>query len=162
MSETLIQLASFLLLILGVCLVVAVVGLLLIAKSIRNIRVPRDADFFTTMHYIPLTLVVLLDLLDFALDIFSAPIAWILLDRMGLPNLRNKAALEAIIPATGPIPTFTLAWFLARLLNLGESPDVPHAGGRESRRYIEGSRSAYDQYEAKRRRPPVRVIDMDE
>ncbi|HRH41624.1 MAG TPA: hypothetical protein PKY82_08275, partial [Pyrinomonadaceae bacterium] len=52
-------------------------------------------------------------------DIFSAPIMWMVLDRMGLPNLRNKATIEALIPITNVIPTFTVSWFAARLLNLG-------------------------------------------
>src|SRR6185295_6974340 len=80
------------------------------------------ADFFTTMRYVPLGLVVLLDLLDFGLDLFSAPFIWIALDRMGLPNLRNKATIGALIPITNVVPTFTLCWFAARLLDLGEPP----------------------------------------
>jgi hypothetical protein len=39
---------------------------------------------------------------------------------MGLPNLRNKATVEALIPFTNVIPTFTVSWFAARLLNLGD------------------------------------------
>lgn len=158
MNELFTQFLTFLLLAMGICFVLAVIGLALIARSIRNIHVPRDADFFTTMRYIPLTLVVLLDMLDFALDIFSAPIAWIVLDRMGLPNLRNKATLEAIIPATGPLPTFTIAWFLARMFNLGELQR--YATVRHSRRTLEEPHHAYPQQE--RRRPPARTIDMDD
>jgi hypothetical protein len=93
-----------------------------LARGIRRLRIPPDADFFTTMRHIPLALVIALDLLDFGLDIFSAPIIWIALDRMGLYNLRNKATIEAIIPFTNVIPTFTVSWFAARLLNLGEPP----------------------------------------
>lgn len=106
--------------IMGASVVVAAGGLLLIMRSIRRLNIPREADFFTTMRLVPLALVVLLDLLDFGLDVFSAPVSWIILDRMGLPSLRNRAAIEALIPITGPIPTFTLAWIGARLLNLGE------------------------------------------
>ena len=40
----------------------------------------------------------------------------------GLPNLRNKATLEALVPFTNVIPTFTVSWFAARLLNLGGTP----------------------------------------
>lgn len=104
----------------GAALVVALIGLLLMVRQIRRLRVPPRAGFFATMHYIPLTLVVLLDLLDFGLDIFAAPISWIILDRMGLRSLRNKAAIEALIPFTQPIPTFTLSWVAARLLQLGD------------------------------------------
>jgi hypothetical protein len=104
------------------CVVIGLVGLFALTRSIRRLRVPSNADFFTTMRYIPLPLVILLDLLDFGLDIFSAPIIWIALDRMGLPNLRNKATIEALIPFTNVIPTFTVSWFVARLLNLGDLP----------------------------------------
>lgn len=120
MDESLWNLLSTLLLLMGVAVVVALVGLLLLVRSIRRLRVPPEAGFFTTMRYVPLPLVILLDLLDFGLDIFSAPIMWVVLDRMGLPNLRNKATIEALIPLTNVIPTFTVSWFAARLLNLGD------------------------------------------
>jgi hypothetical protein len=86
------------------------------------------------MRYVPLVLVILLDLLDFGLDIFSAPVSWLILDRMGLPNLRNKATIEALIPITGAIPTFTISWFAVRLLNLGDTDvlsSVEHYASRE-------------------------------
>jgi len=89
-------------------------------KQIKRLEVPPDAGFFATMHYVPLLLVVLLDLLDLGFDIFAAPVAWLILDRMGLQSLRNRAAVEALIPFTQPIPTFTLAWLLARLLKIGQ------------------------------------------
>jgi hypothetical protein len=138
------------LILMGASVAIASVGLIALARSIRRLRIPPDADFFTTMRYIPLTLVIVLDLLDFGLDIFSAPIIWIALDRMGLYNLRNKATIEALVPFTNVIPTFTASWFAARLLNLGEPP------------------WPYEQsYWAERparplpRRPP-RIIDMDD
>lgn len=118
------ELLRWLLIAMGIALVIAVLGLFIIARSIRRLRVPLDADFFTTLRYVPLSLTVLLDLLDFGLDIFAAPVSWIVLDRMGLRGLRNKAAIEALIPFTQPIPTFTLAWIMARLLNLGVTPDA--------------------------------------
>ena len=120
MSDTLGNLLTIVLLLMGASVLIATIGLLLMARKIRRLDIPPDADFFTTMRYIPLSLVILLDLLDFGLDIFSAPFMWIALDRMGLYNLRNKATIEAIIPATNVIPTFTVSWFAARLLNLGE------------------------------------------
>ena len=126
----------------AVALVIAAIGLALIWRRVQRLRVPHDADFFTTMRHVPLTLTVLLDLLDFGLDIFAAPISWIVLDRLGLRGLRNKAAIEALIPFTQPIPTFTLGWLAARFLNLGDPP------GRQ-RRVIEG-----EYYEAPRRRLP--------
>src|SRR5215475_13917862 len=147
MDASLWRILTTLGLIMAACVVIASIGLFALVRTIRRLRVPPNADFFTTMQYIPLPLVVLLDLLDFGLDIFSAPIIWIALDRMGLPSLRNKATIEALIPFTNVIPTFTVCWFAARLLNLG-SPLLP---------------SAYDQWghsPARGRREPE-IIDVD-
>jgi hypothetical protein len=160
MTETLWQIIQSLLLVLGVCLAIAVTGLVLLIRSIRRIRVPRDADFFTTMRYVPLPLVILLDLLDLSLDIFAAPIAWIVLDRMGLPNLRNKAAVEALIPFTGPIPVFTLTWLMARIMDLGEPPGTRRPYPRPIRRTLEdypASRGYSDQH----RPSKPQIIDME-
>lgn len=134
MPEGFSDLIFWLLVAMGVALAVAVVGLALIWRSIKGLRVPESAGFFATMHYIPLALVVLLDLLDFGLDIFAAPISWIVLDRLGLKGLRNKAAIEALIPFTQPIPTFTLGWVSARVLHLGDDalPQVIEGEARES------------------------------
>jgi hypothetical protein len=106
----------------GIALALAVAGLAIIWRQLRQLHVPPTAGFFATMHYVPLSLVILLDLLDFGLDVFAAPISWIVLDRLGLKSLRNKAALEALIPFTQPIPTFTISWVAARTLNLGDEP----------------------------------------
>lgn len=108
--------------VLATCIVVALVGLLAMVQRIRRLNIPPDADYFTTLRYVPLGLVILLDLLDAGLDILAAPISWIILDRMGLRGLRNKAAVEALVPFTQVIPTFTLSWIAARTLNLGEQP----------------------------------------
>ncbi len=159
--DTLIQILIVLVVLMVISLMVAVAGLLAMVRSIRNIRVPRDADFFTTMRFVPLTLVILLDLLDFALDVFSAPVTWIVLDRMGLPNLRNKATIEAIIPATGPIPTFTIAWLLARLFDLGIPPGAWPPSARYPRYVVEDEYHSYPVAE-QRRRPSTRIVDMDE
>lgn len=110
----------WLLIAMGIALTIAAVGLALTWRSIRRLNVPPSAGFFATMHYVPLTLVVLLDLLDFGLDIFAAPVSWLVLDRLGLKGLRNKAALEALVPFTQPIPTFTIAWIATRTLGLGD------------------------------------------
>jgi hypothetical protein len=162
MGDALLQFFWIILLAMGTLAVLAIVGLMLVARSLRNIRVPPGADFFATMHYVPLTLVVLLDLLDLALDVFSAPISWIILDRMGLSSLRNIAAVEGLIPLTGPIPTLTVSWLLARLLGLGSfagygaqaaQPATRHGG------YLDDERYDYDT--RPRRRRPV-IIDVDE
>ena len=109
-----------------IALVLAVLALVAAIRKLRRIRLPADADFFTAVRAVPLSLMVGLDLLDLALDVFSAPIMWVILNRTGLQALRNTAAIEALIPITGPIPTLTLAWFAARLFNLGRAydPDV--------------------------------------
>jgi hypothetical protein len=140
-NETLGNFFFWLLVAMGVALVVAVVGLALSWRSIRRLGVPERAGFFESMHYLPLGLVVLLDLLDFGLDIFAAPVSWLLLDRLGLKGLRNKAAIEALIPFTQPIPTFTLSWIAARYFNVGDEL-LPGAG-----RVIEG--------EARETQPPL-------
>lgn len=104
-------------------LVLAVVVLGIAMRKLRRIRIPADADFFTAVRAVPFSLVVGLDLLDLALDVFSAPIMWMILDRTGLKALRNTAAFEALIPITGPIPTMTIAWLAARAFNLGRVYD---------------------------------------
>ena len=48
---------------------------------------------------------------------------WYILDRLNLKALRNVATFEAFVPFTGPIPTLTVSWFLARRLNLGQPQD---------------------------------------
>lgn len=109
-----------------IALVLAAVVLTYAIRKLRRIRLPADADFFTAVRAVPLSLVIGLDLLDLALDVFSAPIMWVILNRTGLQALRNTAAIEALIPVTGPIPTMTIAWFAARLFKLGRvyDPDV--------------------------------------
>lgn len=119
----LIDLLKILGLLMLTALILGVAVLAVAVRKLRRIRLPADADFFTAVRAVPLSLVVGLDLLDFALDVFSAPIMWVLLNRTGLQALRNTAAFEALIPVTGPIPTMTIAWLAARLLNLGRTYD---------------------------------------
>lgn len=153
MNESLWSIITTLGMIMAVCVVIALIGLFALIRSVRRLRVPVQADFFTTMRYVPLSLVILLDLLDFGLDIFSAPIMWIVLERMGLPNLRNKATIEALIPFTNVIPTFTASWFAARLLNLGNQSWDDALDWRDPR--DEGMARTLP-----RRRPTI--IDMDD
>ncbi len=112
---------------LGILALIAVtlsaIVLLVAYRKLRRLRVPPDADFFTTLRVVPLSLVVGLDLLDLGLDVLSSPIIWYILGRFHLKALRNVATFEAILPFTGPIPTLTLAWWAARRLNLGEPQD---------------------------------------
>lgn len=87
-----------------------------VLARIRRIRMPPEADFMTALQLTPLSVVVLLDLLDFSLDIFAAPFAWALLGRLGLKPLRRVTVVEALIPGTQVLPTMTLAWLVARLV----------------------------------------------
>jgi hypothetical protein len=72
---------------------------------------------------VPLSLVVILDLLDFGLDVFATPITWVVLSRYRLNALRNVAAVEDLIPGTQIIPTMTLCWLAVRVLGLGHPAD---------------------------------------
>ena len=121
--------------VLKVVTVVAVVALILSAlalawafRALRRVRLrlAPNSDFFTTLRAVPLSLVVGLDLLDLALDVFSAPIIWFILNRYNLQALRNVATIEALIPISAPIPTLSIAWLAARIFNLGapHDPDV--------------------------------------
>ena len=106
-----------------VALILAAVILTFAIRKLRRIRLPPDADFFTAIRAVPLSLVVGLDLLDLGLDTLSAPIIWFILNRTGLQALRNVASFEAFLPFTGPIPTLTLAWIAARTFKLGKPSD---------------------------------------
>ena len=104
-------------------LVGLVLALLLFAyvlRKIQKIDVPANAGFTETLRYTPFAVVLLIDLLDLALDILAAPFSWIILDRLGLRALRAVSAIEALIPFTQPIPTMTLCWLFVRLF-----PNIP-------------------------------------
>jgi len=99
-----------------VSLVLAGALIALTYRRLKRIYIPPDADFFTTLRHVPLSLVLFLDLLDFGLDFFSVPIAWVILGKLGLQSLRGVAVVEEVIPGTQFLPTMTAAWFAARLL----------------------------------------------
>ncbi|RMD73878.1 MAG: hypothetical protein D6823_12505 [Chloroflexi bacterium] len=120
MSDQLMTIVGWLLIAMLSGLILAGIVLWLIWQRLRSLQVPPDAGFFTTMHYIPIALPIVLDLLDFGLDILAMPVSWLILDRLGLRGLRNKAAIEALIPFTQPIPVFTLGWLIARLTGVGK------------------------------------------
>ncbi len=82
---------------------------------VRRINVPAGADFLTTLRATPLSVVLLLDALDMALDVFSAPISWIILGRLGLGALRGVTVVKDLVPFTQFIPAMTVAWILARV-----------------------------------------------
>jgi hypothetical protein len=114
--ETWRALGIYFLAAMAVSLLLSLLLLLLVMRKVRHIDVPPDAGFAETLLHTPFLVVVLIDLLDFALDFLAAPIAWIILDRLGLKALRGVSAVEAAIPLTQGIPTMTLSWFGARLL----------------------------------------------
>jgi hypothetical protein len=112
----------------GTALLLALVVGTYVFTSIRRINLPPGADTLTALRMTPLSVVILLDLLDLGLDFFSAPFAWIILTKLGLGPLRGVTVAESLIPGTGAIPTMTVAWVLARFFRR----DVP--GGQVVRR----------------------------
>jgi hypothetical protein len=112
------QLRTFLLIFAGLAalsLVAATLLALLTYRQLRHLRLPADADFMTCLRTVPISVVIILDLLDFGLDVFSAPIAWVMLGKLGLQGLRGVAILEELIPGTQLLPTMTLTWIGIRL-----------------------------------------------
>jgi hypothetical protein len=87
----------------------------LAARQLRRIHIPAGADFTETLRRTPLLLVMGLDLLDLSLDFLSAPIAWIILDRLGLKALRGISVVQAAVPGTQMVPMMTLTWLAVRL-----------------------------------------------
>jgi hypothetical protein len=102
----------------GLTLSLAVLGWVL--WRVRKIQLPVGADALTALRMTPLAVVILLDLLDLSLDIFSAPVSWTILGYLGLSPLRGVTVVESLIPGTQLVPTMTLAWLAARWL--GRTP----------------------------------------
>jgi len=96
-------------------LAAAILLILVTYQRLRRLSLPFDANFTTCLRTVPITVVIILDLLDFGLDVFSAPVAWILLGKLGLQGLRGITVLEELIPGTQFLPTMTLAWIGIRL-----------------------------------------------
>ena len=116
MNETIQTFALYLGISMLVALTLALLLLVFVWRQVKRIDVPSDATFSETLRHTPLSVVILIDLLDFGLDFLAAPFAWIILDRLGLKALRGISAIEAAIPFTQGIPTMTLCWLGARLL----------------------------------------------
>jgi hypothetical protein len=106
----LILLASML-----VGLTLAALILWIAARQLRRIHIPTGADFTETMRHTPLLVVLGVDLLDLSLDFLSAPIAWVILDRLGLKALRGISVVQAAVPGTQILPLMTLTWIAVRL-----------------------------------------------
>ena len=100
----------------GSGLVLSFLLLLWVIWQVRRIELPINADFMTALRATPFVVVLLLDLLDFSLDLFGAPVAWIVLTRLGLGPLRGVTIVEQLIPGTQLLPTMTIAWLIARLV----------------------------------------------
>ena len=135
LPEGLRELLAFFAVVSAVALVAALVLGLLLWRRLRKLQVAPGAGFWETLRAVPVGLVVLLDLLDLSLDVLSTPIVWWLLGRLNLRALREVASVEALIPFTGPLPTMTICWVVARMSpSLGGPP--PGGGGR----VLEGER----------------------
>lgn len=129
------------LLIIVVCMGAALIGaialLVVAARQIANMDIPEDADFFTTLQHVPITVPLALDLLDMAFDIFAAPISWIVLELLGLQALQMITVFEGLVPGTQLIPTLTIAWFVSK--------------GMKNKKPTK-TRSALEQYQLERQR----------
>jgi hypothetical protein len=99
----------------GTALLLAFVVGVYVFTKIKRINLPPGADTLTALRMTPLSVVILLDLLDLGLDFFAAPFAWVILSKLGLGPLRGVTVAESLIPGTGAIPTMTAAWVLARV-----------------------------------------------
>lgn len=114
-ETTLKQIVSLVLLLLGSGFVLCVVLAVWVLRRVQSIHLRAGTGFVGALRATPLAVVVLLDLLDFTLDIFSAPFTWALLSRLGLAPLRTVTVVESLIPGTQLLPTMTAAWLLVRL-----------------------------------------------
>ncbi len=118
--NTQIDLGPLITIILAVSAAALLLSLLLIGWllwRIKRINLPPGADMLDALRAAPLSVVIVLDLLDLALDIFSAPITWVLLTRLGLAPLRWVAVIKDLIPFSAWLPLMTLAWIGVRLLD---------------------------------------------
>lgn len=104
-----------LLTLMGVALILALLLLFIVWRQVKRIHIPPDATFGETLLVTPFLVVLMIDLLDFALDFLAAPISWIILDRLGLKALRGVSVVETLIPFTQAIPTMMIAWIWVRL-----------------------------------------------
>jgi hypothetical protein len=112
------QLQTFGLILLGSMLVgLTLAGLMfwVAARQLRRIHIPAGADFTETLRHTPLLVVIAVDLLDLSLDFLSVPIAWVILDRLGLKALRGISVVQAAVPGTQVLPLMTLTWLAVRL-----------------------------------------------
>lgn len=118
-GETTIELVDVLRIagiVISISAVLSIIMAIWVVRRIRRINLPPDADAITALQLTPLSVVVLLDLLDFTFDFLSAPISWAILGYLGLKPLRGVTIVESIIPGTQAIPTMTIGWIIVRLV----------------------------------------------
>ena len=96
-------------------LALSLIMLVWVVRRVKRIQLPANADALTALRSTPISIVILLDLLDLTLDFLSAPFSWVLLGYLGLQPLRAVTTVEAFIPGTQFLPTMTAAWIVARL-----------------------------------------------
>ncbi len=87
--------------------------------KIRKINIPAGTDFFDALRATPLSVVILLDVLDLSLDIFSAPVTWLVLSKLGLQPLRTVSVVKDLIPIPGleALPMMTVSWFIVNKID---------------------------------------------
>lgn len=113
---TLTTIITVLLTMFGIGIVLSLLLLAWVLFRVKRANLAQNAGFITTLRQTPLSVVLLLDALDFALDFLSAPFAWVLLGYLGLKSLRTVTVIESFIPFSDVIPTMTIAWILVRLI----------------------------------------------
>jgi hypothetical protein len=94
------------------------------ARQIRKINIPPNAGLVQTLRLMPLAVAIAIDLLDLSLDLLAAPLAWLVLDRLGLTALRGLAAIQALIPGTQMIPVLTILWVAVRILPIKDDTQL--------------------------------------
>lgn len=102
--------------VISISAVLSIILAIWVVRRIRRINLPPDADAITALQLTPLSVVVLLDLLDFTFDFLSAPVSWAILGYLGLKPLRGVTIVESFIPGTQAIPTMTIGWIIVRLV----------------------------------------------
>jgi hypothetical protein len=117
----------------GAGLVLSSFLLIWVIWRVRRIDLPAGANALIALQRTPFIVVLMLDLLDLGLDIFSVPITWPLLGRLGLAPLRGVTLIEGVIPGTQLIPTMTLAWLFARWMGRQGQPSRSNSKPGEER-----------------------------
>jgi hypothetical protein len=116
MSEEVKLLLNIAAIVMAFGLAMAVLLLVIAVRQVKRIRVPPNAGFVATLQGTPFVVALGLDFLDLALDVFAAPLAWVILEYLGLKGLQTVTVIESLFPGTQLIPTLTLCWAAARLM----------------------------------------------